>query len=78
MSVPTRDEAFTKLIEALRTAQEQAAIIAHLHNANVAEGLIGPGSSSKERAMALAWLAISELMKMIQDKVIKLAQGRMQ
>lgn len=78
MTVPTRSEAFTRLIEALRTAQEQAAIIAHLHNANVAEGLVGSGSSSKERALALSWLAVSEFMKMIQDKVISLAQGRMQ
>lgn len=78
MTLPTRNEAFAKLIEALRIAQEQAAIIAHLHNANVSEGLIGSGSSSKERAMAKAWLIISETMKVTQHSVIKLAQGRMQ
>lgn len=78
MSVPTRNEAFAKLIDALRIAQEQAAIIAHLHNANVSEGLIGSESSSKERTMAKAWLVISETMKVTQHSVIKLAQGRMQ
>lgn len=78
MSLPTRNEAFTKLLEALRIAQEQAAIIGHLHNANVAEGLIGSGSSSKERHLAKAWLTISEALKVTQHSVIKLAQGRMQ
>lgn len=78
MAVPTRNEAFAKLIDALRVAQEQAAIIAHLHNANVSEGLIGSESSSKERMMAKAWLVISETMKVTQHSVIKLAQGRMQ
>ena len=78
MSVPTRNEVFSKLIENLRQAQENAATIAHLHNANVSEGLIGSGSSSKERMMAKAWLTISEALKVTQHSVIKLAQGRMQ
>lgn len=78
MTLPTRNEAFVKLIEALRTAQEQAAIIAHLHNANVSEGLIGSGSSSKERALAIGWLTMSEGIKLMQQNVTKLAQGRMQ
>lgn len=78
MSIPTRNETFAKLIEHLRLAQEAAATIAHLHNANVSEGLIGSGSASKERAMAVGWLTISEGIKLMQHNVTRLAQGRMQ
>lgn len=76
MNLPTRHDTFAKLLESLRIAQEQSAIIAHLHNANVAEGLIG--NSSKERTMARAWLAVSEALKVMQHQIIQLAQGRMQ
>lgn len=78
MSLPTRNEVYIKLMESLRVAQEQAAILGHLHNANVSEGLIGSASSSKERAMAIGWLTISEGLKLMQQNVTKLAQGRMQ
>jgi hypothetical protein len=66
MAVPTHGEAFAKLIEYLRLAQEECATLAHLENAN----------SKAQRA--LAWLAVSENMKRLQYTVTKLAVGKLQ
>jgi len=67
MSVPTRGETFSKLIEYIRLAQEQAAMMAHLENA---ENDYYP----KE---AFQWLTVSELLKKMQHQVTNLAtRGR--
>lgn len=66
--IPTIGEEYAKLCEHLRKAQESAAMLAHLHNA---EGLRGT-------IRAKGWLAISEGMKLMLDQVQKLATGRLQ
>ena len=66
MGVPTEGEEFSKLIEYLRKAQESAAMLAHLNNAN-----------DKSR-VARGWLAVSEWMKQVQKQVTLIAQGKLQ
>lgn len=75
MSLPERAILFQLLIEHLRKAQEEAAMIAHLHQAN--SGVLIRGGADKEKTLALGWLTISEALKLMQSKVIQLGQGRM-
>ena len=70
MSVPTRGETFSKLLEHIRLAEEQAAMMAHLTRADA--------SSVKDNAVANGWLSISELFRRVGIKVTELAQGRLQ
>lgn len=70
MSIPTHGEEYTKLVEAIRHAQESAAMLAHLTRAQ--------SSSKKDNALADGWIAVSELMKRLNHQVISLAQGRLQ
>lgn len=67
MSIPTIDETYMKLREHLRLAQEDAAMLAHLHN----------DTSTKGRIFAKGWLTISEAIKLMLDKVMQLMQGRL-
>lgn len=69
MSVPTHGETYAKLVEHLRLAQEDSAMLAHLRRA---EG------DAKGRLMADGWLTISEALRLFQRKVSELAQGRLQ
>lgn len=69
MSIPTVGEEYAKLIEHLRLAQEDAARMAHLRNA---EG------DAKGMLMGRAWLAVSENLKRMQHVVTQLAMGRLQ
>lgn len=69
MSPPTVGETYSKLMEHLRQAQEASAIMAHLRNA---EG------DDKGRLLAKGWLTISEALKLMQHKVIQLAQSKLQ
>jgi len=62
--VPTRGEAFSKLLYHVREAQDQAAVLAHLHNT---EGV-------KDKALAKGWLKVSEMLKRFVDVVIEIAQ----
>ena len=66
MSVPTRGEVFSKLIEHLRLAQEDAAMMAHLENAN------------DHRKVAIRWLQFSELLKQVTYKTTELAKRGIQ
>lgn len=61
MTVPTRGEAYSKLMEHLRRCQEEASTLSHLHNAN------------DDRKMAVGWLHMSEMFKKIQHQVTTLA-----
>ena len=72
MSVPTRGEIFSKLIECLRMAQEHTAMMAHLINAE------SPKVGSKDSAQAKGWLAFSEGLRLMEMKVIELAKGKLQ
>lgn len=69
MSVPTSGEAFAKLIEHLRLAQEQATMLMHLARA---EG-DGPG-----KVIASGWFHVSENLKKMQHVVTQIATGKMQ
>jgi hypothetical protein len=64
--VPTEGDEYAKLTYHLRMAQEAAAMVAHLHNANDA------------RDRAKQWLQISEGLKKFINHVTQLAMGRMQ
>lgn len=59
--VPTSGETFAKLIYHIREAQEMAAVLAHLANAN------------DDRMMALGWLAVTEGLKKMVHNVTLLA-----
>lgn len=68
MGVPTRSETYMLLLEHLRKAEEQSAMMAHLHNT---EG------NDVDKVLAKGWLGISELMKRMSHQVTKLAMGRL-
>lgn len=67
MSVPTQGETFSQLMEHIRKAQEAAAMLAHLHNAQ-----------DPNNRMALQWLAVSENFKKMQHTLTQLAMRKMQ
>lgn len=66
MSVPTQGESYSKLIEHIRKAQEEAAMLSHLTGLN------------DDRALSHGWLAISENLKKMQSMITSLAMGRLQ
>lgn len=66
MTVPTQGEAYAKLMEHLRYAQEEAATLAHLAQAN------------DDKKLGVGWLMISELFKKIQAQVTTLATRGLQ
>ena len=63
MSLPTKGEEFSKLIEHLRKAQEACAMLAHLH-------------ADDDSLMSRGWLGVEELLKRSQIQVTKLATSR--
>lgn len=69
MRVPTQGEQFAKLLEHLREAQDDTAMLAHLTRAQ---------GGHKDTALANGWLAVHELLKRVTEQVTKLAQGRLQ
>lgn len=69
MSIPTKSEEYTKLIEHLRLAQESAAMLAHLNNAD---------GDKMGRLLAKGWLGVEELLKKMQHQITQLAMGRLQ
>ena len=69
MSLPTRGEEYTKLMEYLIKAQESCAMLAHLHNTE---------DTTSDRTLARGWLGISELLKKMQHQVTQMAKGRLQ
>lgn len=65
MRVPTTGETYAKLMEHVRKAQEESAMMAHLVNAN------------DDRELAKQWLVVSEGFKKMQHSLTLLATGRM-
>jgi hypothetical protein len=65
MSVPTEYECYTRLLEYMRKAQEETAMLGHLANAN--------DNSDRGRA----WLSASEMLRKIEIQLTKLAMGRL-
>lgn len=68
-NIPTVGETYAKLIEHLRLAQEDAAMLSHLRSA---EG------DDKGRLIGKGWLTVSEALKLMLHKVTQLAAGRLQ
>lgn len=68
MTVPTRGETYAKLLEYIHMAEEQAAMMAHLHNTE---------ANDKDRLLAKGWLVVSEAFRVMAVKVTHLAQGRL-
>lgn len=66
ISVPTQGEEFAKFIEHVRKAQEAAAMLGHLAQAN------------DDKFLGKGWLAISEMMKLTVINATKLATRKMQ
>lgn len=69
MSVPTRGETYSKLMWHLEQAQEQAAMLKHLH---AAEGT-GP-----DIVLAQGWMNVSEGLKRMQYNVMQFAKRGLQ
>lgn len=65
MSIPTPGETYAKLIEHLRLAQEDCAMMAHLVR-------------DDDHLRAQGFLAIAELLKRANAQITKLATRRMQ
>jgi hypothetical protein len=68
MSIPTRGEVYSQLLEHLVKSQEACAMMAHLHRTE---------DTQIDRTLAHGWLGISELLKKMQHKVTQMAMGRM-
>lgn len=64
MSTPTAGDTFSELTHYVRQAQERAATLAHLANAN------------DDRSKALQWLAVSENFKKMEHTLRMIAMGR--
>lgn len=68
MSIPTKSEEYAKLIENLRHAQENAAMLAHLNNAD---------GDKMGNLLARGWLGVEELLKKMQHQIMQLAMGKL-
>lgn len=66
MTIPTIGETYFKLNEHITKAQEAAAMLAHLHNA---EG---------RTKMGIMWLAVSENFRKSQYKLQELIESKLQ
>lgn len=69
MAVPTRGDTFARLIENLRKAQEESAMMGHLCSA---EG------SLKSKVLGEAWITVSEQLKKMQHVITQMATKGLQ
>jgi aromatic ring-cleaving dioxygenase len=67
--VPTRGDAFAKLIHHLQEAADQAAVLSHLHNTE---------DSQIDRLVAKGWLGVHELILRMIAQITKLAMNKFQ
>jgi hypothetical protein len=67
--IPTRGDAFAKLIHHLNEAADQAAVLSHLHNTE---------DSPMDRLTAKGWLGIHELLLRTRSQITKLAANKFQ
>lgn len=65
----TRSETFAKLLDLLRQAQDQANVMAHLHNT---EG------NDMDKLLAKGWLGIGELINRMCAQITKMAMKKLQ
>lgn len=68
MSVPSRSEIFSKMVDLVDQIISCAAMMAHLHKT---EG------SDKDHKLALGWLMMSEMFKKVRHQVVLLGQGHL-
>lgn len=67
--VPTKDEAYRKLMHHLEEAQDQALVIGHLHNTE---------DDNMSKLMAKGWYGMGEMLALVREKIRLLATRRMQ
>ncbi len=67
--VPTRAEAYTKLMHHLSEACDKAAVLSHLHNTE---------DSQMDKLIAKGWLGIHELLLRMITQITKLAANKFQ
>jgi len=67
--IPTRGDAFTKLIYHLSEAADQAAVLSHLHNTE---------DSALDKLNARGWLGVHELLLRTKAQITKLAANKFQ
>lgn len=67
--IPTRAEAYLKLMHHLREAADQAAVLSHLHNTEV---------SKMDQLVAKGWLGVHELLMRMISQITKLAANKFQ
>ena len=65
--VPTRGDAYTKLMWHLEEAADQAATLSHLHNTE---------DSQMDGLMAKGWLGVHGLLLKVKDQITKLAANK--
>lgn len=65
MGIPTIGETFAKLVEHLRLAQEDAAMLAHLR-------------ADDSRPLAMGWLAVEDRLKKLVHLVTQMATKGLQ
>lgn len=70
MSVPTQAEVYMRLLDHIRQAQDDSAILAHLTRSM--------SDKPKDRALADGWLAMSEMFKRVAYQITELAKGKLQ
>jgi hypothetical protein len=65
MSIPTEGETYSKILAHLIKLQEETATMSHLLHAN------------DRKDLAMAWMAVSENFKKMQQRLTHLAMGRL-
>lgn len=67
--IPTRGDAYSKLIHHLEEAADQAAVLSHLHNTE---------HSQLDKLNARGWLGVHELLLRTKAQITKLAMTKFQ
>ncbi len=67
--IPTRSDAYSKLMHHLSEAADQAAVLSHLHNTE---------DSALDKLAARSWLGIHELLLRMRAQIIELAKNKFQ
>lgn len=67
--IPTRGDAFSKLIHHLNEAADQASVLSHLHRTE---------DSKMDELSAKGWLAVHELLLRTRTQITKLAMSKFQ
>lgn len=63
----TRAEAFSKLLELLREAEDTCYVIAHLHRTE---------ESKREELLATGWRGVGQMLAKTRDIIVEFAKGK--